>query len=60
MLSNVRVIPSRANRIRAAAQANPNARPLEIARLVGVKLGEVEIAFAQGDKRRIKSVAPKA
>lgn len=59
MSTNVRVIPSRANRIRAAAQAHPEARPLELARLAGVKLAEVDLAISRGRARRIKSVAPR-
>ena len=57
MTTNVRVIPSQANRIRAARQANPSLSPIEIARAVGLNKRVVDIALSQGDARRIKSSA---
>jgi hypothetical protein len=57
MLSNVRVITSQANRVRAAAEANPQLRPLEIARQLNLSTRVVQLALAQGDKRRPKSIA---
>lgn len=60
MLSNVRVIPSGGNRIRAAAAANPKAPPLEPARELGMEVAEVELALGRGNTRQIKSVVPRA
>ena len=56
-LTHVCVIPTRANRIRAAAEASPKARPLELARQLGARRAEVEIALGRGDRRRIKAGA---
>lgn len=57
-MNNVRVIPSQANRIRAAKAANPQLSSLELARLTGLNRRVVELAIDKGDTRRIKSVAP--
>jgi hypothetical protein len=57
LTTNVRVIPSQANRIRAARQANPDLSPLEIAQAVGLKKRVVDIALGKGDTLRRKSVS---
>lgn len=56
MLSNVRVIPSQSNRIRAFAAANPDLSPGMIGARMGFDTRVVELALGKGDKRRPKSV----
>jgi hypothetical protein len=57
MPNSVRVIPSQANRIRAAREANPTLHPLELAKRLGIHPNVVGLALDRGDRRRIKSVA---
>lgn len=54
---NIAVIPSQANRIRAAQAANPKLSPRMLAASLGVHHHLVELALAQGDRRRPKSIA---
>jgi hypothetical protein len=55
--TNVRVIPSTSNHIRAYAAAHPKLRPIEIANALGVHHHLVELELGRGDTRRPKSVA---
>jgi hypothetical protein len=57
MLSNVHVIPSRANQVRALAKAEPALNPLEIARRLGLHGNTVKLALDRGDTFKPKSVA---
>jgi len=57
MATNVRVIPTQRNRIRAFAQAHPGLSPREIEAAIGHDRQVVQIALLKGDKRRSKSVA---
>lgn len=54
---SIAVITSQANRIRAAAAANPTLTPRELAFKLKLHRHLVDLALSQGDKRRIKSVA---
>jgi len=56
--SNVAVIPTTANRIRALAAANPQLKPRELAMELGIHYHLVELSLGKGDKRRVKSRAP--
>lgn len=58
MFSSVRVVPTLANRIRAAAAADPKATHRQLAGRLGIHWQQVDIALSKGDTRRIKSVAP--
>jgi hypothetical protein len=55
--TNVAVIPTQANRIRALKAAEPQLLDGQIALRLGVHLRLVQITLAGGDKRRLKSVA---
>ena len=56
MSSNVRVIPSQSNHIRAFAAANPTLTPRQIEAKLGYDRHLVELALSKGDRRRPKSV----
>lgn len=56
-MSSIAVITTQANRIRAAAVANPQLSPRLLAAKIGVHHHLVELALGQGDRRRPKSVA---
>ncbi len=58
MASNVRVVPSQSNRIRALKAASPWLTHEQIAWQLHIHPNVVKLALAKGDTRRIKSVAP--
>ena len=56
MLS-VAIIPTKAARVRALAEAHPELEPIELAHRARVDRGEVRAALSRKDTRRKKSVA---
>ena len=55
---NLAIDPPRSNRIRAAASANPDLGPDDLAKMLGIRSVEVRRALAAKPRRRVKRIAP--
>ena len=57
MPTSIAVVPTNANRFRAALAANPSADPAELAKKLGIDRGEAVAAVSRKLARRTKPVA---
>ncbi len=56
-MTNVAVIPTQANRIRALRASDPRMSNLEISLRLRIHVRVVDMTLGRGDRRRVKSVA---